>query len=119
MLLPLIFLTYMNEEQTTFFKNMDAAFAQLDLSDMPEEFQEEYLVIFGDMVVQAVLQQTIPLLDDASQNHIDVLLEQEDDNNLEEVFNLLEKNVPNFSTIVAEEASRIQKEIADQEKKAA
>lgn len=95
------------DEQQTFFEIFNQAIEALDITDLPQEFQEEYVTQFGDMVVDAVITRSLPLLDEDQQREVESLLSSESPETFEEVFGFLETNVHDFTTITKEEVSRL------------
>lgn len=100
--------------------NPEQAFADaikvLGLEDTPQEFQEEYIAEFGDMVIQSVIHRVLPDMNDEQKNVLEALLEKSDtEEGIAEIFAYLEQNVDNFNTIVTEETTRIVEVIREAE----
>ncbi|MCD8495125.1 MAG: hypothetical protein LRY41_01790 [Candidatus Pacebacteria bacterium] len=93
-----------------------AAIQILGLENTPQEFQEEYVAEFGDMVIQSIIYRVLPDMDEAQQNALESLLEESDnEEGIAKIFAYLEQHVPNFNTVVIEETKRITDAIKEAE----
>lgn len=100
----------MNTENTqpTPEQTFQEAVTLLGLQGAPQEFQEEYIAEFGDVVIQSMIYRVLPDMNDEQQNVLNELLENSDsEEGIAEIFAYLEQNVENFNTIVHEETKRI------------
>lgn len=101
--------------------NPEQAFADaikaLGIEGAPQEFQEEYIAEFGDMVIKSIIVRVLPDMNEEQQNMLNELLEKSDsEEGIAEIFAYFEQNIDDFQTVVTEETARVIQLINEAEK---
>jgi len=79
-----------------------------DLSDLPEELKEAFLIQFGELVYKNVMMRAAELLGEDDIEEFDALIA--DSTEPQAIFQFLEKKLPNFEDIISEEVVRLKQE---------
>jgi len=84
--------------------------AEIGVDTLPMEEQIGVIQEMGDAIMAGILVRAVPLLDDASQKELETLLESMEQP--EELETFLNKKIPTFQQILAEEVATFRGEAA-------
>lgn len=84
----------------------------LEMGDLDEKTRNETLLRVGKIIYQAVILRVLELLDDEEKKSFEQLLDKDDQGGSKEaeIFEFLQKYVPNLNQITEEELAKLKKE---------